>query len=95
MEALKLAEKQENYALFKKELNALLPVGSSEERVICVLDSIGWGYSYVGPHNMYSTSKKLKGGLLSRRHVNFNIVLDEEGKVSDIEMSINNTSRLG
>lgn len=83
---LKNAEKKKNYKSFREELKELLPVGSSEEDVICVLEKLDWSYIYTAPHKAYSAGKDLWGLLGPQSNkATINIILDENRKVKEVE----------
>lgn len=95
MEALLTAEKAGNEEAFERELKRLLPVGSDEARVVCVLEKLGWGHIYDKEHNGYFASKKLKRGFFIKSQVNIEVILDEAKTVKEIDVYVNATSLFG
>lgn len=95
MEKLLAAEKVGNEEEFERELKLLLPVGSDEARVVCVLEKLGWGHVFDKGHNGYFASKKLKRGFFIKSQVNIEVILDEAKTVKEIDVYVNATSLFG
>ena len=86
---LRAAEARGNYDDYEKEVQSLLPIRSSVERVICVLEGTHWSYGYTKVHNLYGAYKDW-GWIVSSR-ANIWIHMDADNRVQKVEVAVTNT----
>ncbi|MBD5779850.1 hypothetical protein IEN85_10150 [Pelagicoccus sp. NFK12] len=80
---LKRYERKRKWKDFVEEAKRLLPIGSTEEEIVCFCEALEWSYVYSGPHNIYASWKDLKFTFPDSR-VGFEYELDEDRKLKEL-----------